>query len=928
VSNARNLGNITTSGLTGDLKVDTDTLVVDSANNRVGIGSASPTTTLDITGTATATAFSGPLTGNVTGQVSDISNHSTTDLTEGTNLYYTDARVGTYISGDRTYGNITTTGYIAGPATLTIDPAGVGDNTGTVVIAGDLQVDGTTTTINSTTMTVDDLNLTLASGAANAAAANGAGLTVDGAGAELTYTSADDRWNLNRELTINTSTSGGLDILASTSDAYVQLKEANSARGWIISNDGNNNSGTNYSLGFVENNNGVIRYRMAVVPGGNVGIGTVVPEAALHVISDTTTSPAMIIRNDNASAGGRGLLIQHDNGGSGSDRYALNIITGYGIGNVQSLFVDGNGYVGIGTTAPVTPFHVYHSALNGVATFESGDAQGGIALRDNSTTQPVYLLADGDAFKVQTNTQERLRINSSGNIGIGNDPDTYSLYRATIRRDDPTAMPVTGISGEAVLGLINNDTTLFSYSNLVLRAGTGDCGIAAVYQGSSNNSDLILYTDGGGNGIERMRISNEGFVGINTNNPSVELDIKRTTNAYPVRIQSVGGEGRAMLFADVQTTPVKYNWLIGAQYNIDDGFEITPSTAVGGYTFNAGTGIILHNNGTVGIGTSNAASSGGLAIWQKSLNFMSIDGSYKSKIRFHEGGNSAYNDESFYIERDGTLAGEDNLLKIFGDGAGTGGYGGPGGITIHRNGAVYVGGDNDWQILNGLDATNSQFTIGGNHNANYNTGGKTKLLITGMDNDGGETYPLRIQDENANDTAYFFQHGSGANTDLYVSGNITGHDNVCNVVTFTSNLQTSNSTTSAVEIAAMAASITLKRAGSKILYMATCSQETDITATNANGFFILEYRVNGGAYSAVSNIITQGSMAEAGGGTGQNTVNFSFTPSGTSVGDVIDIKIVHSKNSSANITFNQQNLNAQPANTVNVARGVVMEIGN
>ena len=160
MSNARNLGNITTSGLTGDLKVDTDTLVVDSANNRVGIGSASPTTTLDITGTATATAFSGPLTGNVTGQVSDISNHSTTDLTEGTNLYYTDARVGTYISGDRTYGNITTTGYIAGPATLTIDPAGVGDNTGTVVIAGDLQVDGTTTTINSTTVTVDDLNNT------------------------------------------------------------------------------------------------------------------------------------------------------------------------------------------------------------------------------------------------------------------------------------------------------------------------------------------------------------------------------------------------------------------------------------------------------------------------------------------------------------------------------------------------------------------------------------------------------------------------------------------------------------------------------------------------------------------------------------------------------------------------------------------------
>lgn len=38
------------------------------------------------------------LTGDVTGQVSDISNHSTTDLAEGTNLYYTDQRVDDYIN--------------------------------------------------------------------------------------------------------------------------------------------------------------------------------------------------------------------------------------------------------------------------------------------------------------------------------------------------------------------------------------------------------------------------------------------------------------------------------------------------------------------------------------------------------------------------------------------------------------------------------------------------------------------------------------------------------------------------------------------------------------------------------------------------------------------------------------------------------------
>jgi len=97
-------------------------------------------------------------------------------------------------------GNISTSGYLRGPATFTIDPAAHGDDTGTVIIAGDLQVDGTTTTINSANLAVDDLNITVASGAANAAAANGAGLTVAGAGATFTYDSTNDRWTMNKDL--------------------------------------------------------------------------------------------------------------------------------------------------------------------------------------------------------------------------------------------------------------------------------------------------------------------------------------------------------------------------------------------------------------------------------------------------------------------------------------------------------------------------------------------------------------------------------------------------------------------------------------------------------------------------------------------------------------------------------------------------------
>ena len=144
---------------------------------------------------------------------SSLSSIDTDNVEEGsTNAYDTDARVGTYISGNRSYGNITTTGYLAGPATFTIDPAGVGDNTGTVVIAGNLQVDGTTTTINSTTLAVDDLNLTLASGAADSSAANGAGITIDGASATITYDGTNDEWDFNKGIHINSTDSIKLPV--------------------------------------------------------------------------------------------------------------------------------------------------------------------------------------------------------------------------------------------------------------------------------------------------------------------------------------------------------------------------------------------------------------------------------------------------------------------------------------------------------------------------------------------------------------------------------------------------------------------------------------------------------------------------------------------------------------------------------------------
>jgi hypothetical protein len=79
-------------------------------------------------------------------------------------------------------------------------PATGGTISGALIVSGNLTVSGTTTTVNSQTLDVADLNITVAHGAADAAAANGAGLTVDGANATIIYESTGDQWAFNKPI--------------------------------------------------------------------------------------------------------------------------------------------------------------------------------------------------------------------------------------------------------------------------------------------------------------------------------------------------------------------------------------------------------------------------------------------------------------------------------------------------------------------------------------------------------------------------------------------------------------------------------------------------------------------------------------------------------------------------------------------------------
>ena len=71
----------------GDMIVNAGKSITSSNASAITFGSA-----LSVSGTVTGTTFIGAVTGAVTGTVSSIANHSSSDLSEGTNLYYTNAR--------------------------------------------------------------------------------------------------------------------------------------------------------------------------------------------------------------------------------------------------------------------------------------------------------------------------------------------------------------------------------------------------------------------------------------------------------------------------------------------------------------------------------------------------------------------------------------------------------------------------------------------------------------------------------------------------------------------------------------------------------------------------------------------------------------------------------------------------------------------
>ena len=137
---------------------------------------------------------------------------TTSNVTEGNNLYYTNARVNAQVQSnlnlkanvdDLTTANViestnlyfTNARVLAGLVTSNLV---VNDAT----VLGNLYVEGDVVTLNVATLVVEDKNIMLANGAVNAATADGAGLNIDGAQANLTYRSTGDKFEFNKSLDI------------------------------------------------------------------------------------------------------------------------------------------------------------------------------------------------------------------------------------------------------------------------------------------------------------------------------------------------------------------------------------------------------------------------------------------------------------------------------------------------------------------------------------------------------------------------------------------------------------------------------------------------------------------------------------------------------------------------------------------------------
>ena len=260
--------------------------------------------------------------------------------------------------------------------------------------------------------------------------------------------------------------------------------------------------------------------RVRINSSGNVGIGTDNPTEKLHVFDRTGSGG--LIHYDGASNAHFGLRIRsNSDGGNFESDFAngttamldlfadASTVSGGDFLVCRSqdanpiLLVKGNGRIGVGTISPTTRLHVSdldktstNARDNIVARFLSNasNADCNIQLSNGiDHSAQLGIVGNGAEFYIAQDGVERLRINSTGNIGIGTDNPTHNLQ----------------VHGSFPDIAISDSDTLNDKFRILYNGGQTQLQIDPNNVGP-NASHLLISIDGS----EKFRIGSDGQIGL------------------------------------------------------------------------------------------------------------------------------------------------------------------------------------------------------------------------------------------------------------------------------------------------------------------------------------------------------------------------------------------------------------------------------
>lgn len=331
--------------------------------------------------------------------------------------------------------------------------------------------------------------------------------------------------------------------------------------------------------------------RMRITDAGNVGIGTSSPERLLTVAGTTGDASGIIRLQSNNVNVADGLIgsVEYFNTDTSTDgpqiAAAINAYTvttqgagGYltfatatgatgveGASPIERLRITSTGNVGIGTSSPDFQLHVNNSAGNATIGIIAADANNSILYMGDQTSDTVAYIQynhPSNFMNFRTNSLDRMRIDSAGNVGIGTSSPGANLdVAATTGSVIRLTSTSTAVSADDPIGLLQ------FYGSDASAPGAGVKSKIAAYAalGSGDGSYLTLSTsDGVTNDIERMRIDDSGnlLVGKTASNyASVGAEIRPTTGITitrdggdPLAVNRLTSDGTLVTFSQAGTT--------------------------------------------------------------------------------------------------------------------------------------------------------------------------------------------------------------------------------------------------------------------------------------------------------------------------------------------------------------------------------------